>query len=132
MGTENNNRATPQAVGGRHSVQFVYKDRATTAQGVDDKLVVDHFVTDIDGRTIDVKRSINDLDSPVNASAEPSWIGELDLGTGNSREIKLLNRAIIDTAIHTAIHTATAHTAYSSVNPLSLEYALHQCQPVLP
>src|SRR5690606_8320099 len=60
-------------------VQFLNEDRPPLTQILDHELVVHHFVTHIDRRAEHFQSAVDDFDGAVDAGAEASGIGELDL-----------------------------------------------------
>ena len=52
---------------------------ALVAQTVDNVLVVDNFVANVDGRTIDLERSFDDVDGPDDSGTESSRLCEQDM-----------------------------------------------------
>ena len=80
VGTEDHDGRTPCRIERRNVCQLIHEDRAALPQCVHHKLVVDHFVTHVDRRAIDVQRPVDDVDGAVHPGAEAAGIGELDLG----------------------------------------------------
>ena len=60
---------------------FDVLDEASTllAQTVDNVLVVDDFVTNVDGRAIDLERSFDDVDGPDDSGTKSSRLCEQDM-----------------------------------------------------
>ena len=64
---------------GRDLVELVDEDGAAPFQAVDHEAVVHHFVTHIDGRSVELQDALDDLDGPVDTGAEAAWVGEEDV-----------------------------------------------------
>ncbi|MGF6369831.1 hypothetical protein OKW40_002581 [Paraburkholderia sp. RAU6.4a] len=78
-------RAEDHRVARRHFVQVLDEDRSLLAQVFDHIGVMDDFVTHVDRRAIQLDGPLDDLDRPVDAGAEPAWLGQQDLRFGKSR-----------------------------------------------
>ena len=68
----------------RNFVQFLDEDGALAAQVLDDVLVVHDLVSHIDGRAVQLQRTLDDLDRALDAGAETTGIGEQDFHRDDS------------------------------------------------
>ena len=73
MGTENNDTVV------RHLVQFVYEQRATRAQVIHDKAIVNNLVAHIDGCPEHFQGSIDDIDGAIHSGTESARVRQFDL-----------------------------------------------------
>jgi hypothetical protein len=62
----------------RYVCKVFDKDGTLAAQVVDDKLVVDDFVSHVNRPAVFLKRALNDFDGTINAGTESARIGQQD------------------------------------------------------
>ena len=63
----------------RHLVQFIHENSPGAGEVIDNKPVVNYFMTDIDRRTKQFKRPFDNFDGPVYTGAKSPRIGEESL-----------------------------------------------------
>ena len=69
-------RAEDRNGAGRHLAQVLDEARAFCAQAFDDMAVVHDLVADVDRRTVDLQRSLDDVDGANDAGAEAAGLGQ--------------------------------------------------------
>ena len=65
-----------QDAAARHIGQIFDKHRALLAQVIYYKLVMHHFVTHIDRRTVQGERPLNNFNGAINTSTETAWVSQ--------------------------------------------------------
>ena len=65
-------------------IGFLDEDRATLRQRFDDKLVVNDFLTDVDGRTVKIQGFFNNINRAINTRAISTRRCKQDLPTFNA------------------------------------------------
>jgi hypothetical protein len=88
---ENHNRLTSDTVNHGNVIELFNKNGSTLSQGINYKFVVDNFVTHVNRCAINIKSTVDDVDSAINPCAKTAWISQLDFGAWYCLELELLH-----------------------------------------